>query len=705
MLTPTTGTAILNKHDIRTDIDLARQSLGLCPQHNILFDELTVREHLIFFCRLKGVNKKEAVEDEINKYVSLLDFNDKIDALSKTLSGGQKRKLSIGIALAGGSNIIMLDEPTSGLDASARRSLWNLLIEEKKGRTILLTTHHMDEADVLGDRIAIMNNGQLQTVGSSFFLKKRFGSGYKLICVKKEGCNANQILKVLKDFVPDAHLDSDAQTEAIFILNEDHLPTFPKMFEKIEKLTKNLKISSFGLSLTTLEEVFMKVGADRPTGNSVPHTENVNFNGFIPTEKVTGFTLLMYQFYAIILKKFHFTRRNFYPIGWLILVTAGLMYVFLVVPIEFDSPYYYDNTVPEDVSLSHFNETETGVANDGSNPNLFENYASLFNDKDVIEEVDNFEDYILQKYRISSQGTYERNLFGLTLNAGTVTAWVQSSRLTYYLQILGINIIHRAILKSVAGKEFDIKLSIKPFNIPAFIEFNAEEGMLLKQDNPEDEVGDSVEDQLSFSAKIVNFLLMFIMFYLLTCYWPSIFIAIKVKERTTRAKLLQFISGANRFVYWTASFIIDYIVLTLTMYIIVGVVALTHRPFFRTVDQLGTVMIIFLAYGFSAIPFIYMASFLFIKYATAEALVSVYGVLCEFICIHAYRGRKSSYDISVLLMKENFRWSHIHRLPAVLLSCLYRRTSKYYLLDNAIFCAFLTGRLLRQNCFISSYTS
>lgn len=117
MFSPTSGTAFLNKFDIRTEIDKARNSLGLCPQHNILFDDLTVREHLIFFCRLKGVNSKELIDDEISKYVSLLDFNDKIDALSKNLSGGQKRKLSIGIALAGGSQIVMLDEPTSGLDA------------------------------------------------------------------------------------------------------------------------------------------------------------------------------------------------------------------------------------------------------------------------------------------------------------------------------------------------------------------------------------------------------------------------------------------------------------------------------------------------------------------------------------------------------------------------------------------------------------
>lgn len=132
MFAPTSGTAFLNDHDIRMDIDEARKSLGLCPQHNILFDDLTVREHLIFFCRLKGINSKQDMDEEISKYVNLLDLSDKINALSKTLSGGQKRKLSIGVALCGNSKIVMLDEPTSGLDAGARRELWNLLIKKKR---------------------------------------------------------------------------------------------------------------------------------------------------------------------------------------------------------------------------------------------------------------------------------------------------------------------------------------------------------------------------------------------------------------------------------------------------------------------------------------------------------------------------------------------------------------------------------------------
>lgn len=158
MFPPSSGTALINGKDIRHDISGVRSSLGLCPQHNILFDELTVREHIVFFSRLKGLSN-DAVEREVEKYLKLIDLEPKRNAKSKTLSGGMKRKLAVCVAFCGGSKVVLLDEPTSGMDPQARRALWDVLKDQKKGRTVLLSTHFMDEADILGDRIAIMANG------------------------------------------------------------------------------------------------------------------------------------------------------------------------------------------------------------------------------------------------------------------------------------------------------------------------------------------------------------------------------------------------------------------------------------------------------------------------------------------------------------------------------------------------------------------
>ena len=123
-------------------------------------------------------------EEEIRKLVKDTGLTIDQNKCAYSLSGGNKRKLSVAIALTGGSRFILLDEPTAGMDLGARRNLWDMLKSYKRDRIVILTTHYMDEADVLGDRIGIMAKGQLMCLGSSLFLKNRFGAGYKLTLVK-----------------------------------------------------------------------------------------------------------------------------------------------------------------------------------------------------------------------------------------------------------------------------------------------------------------------------------------------------------------------------------------------------------------------------------------------------------------------------------------------------------------------------------------
>lgn len=184
LLTKSTGSARIFDNDLFNQMSQVRNYMGVCPQHDVLFDMLTPEEHLDIFYDFKGGDPARKAEEILSLIVDVGLAPDKSKQAGR-LSGGNRRKLSVAIAICGNSRLVLLDEPTAGMDLSARRSLWDMLKNYRNNRIIILTTHYMDEADVLGDRIGIMAKGKIRCLGSSLFLKNRFGAGYKLTMVKK----------------------------------------------------------------------------------------------------------------------------------------------------------------------------------------------------------------------------------------------------------------------------------------------------------------------------------------------------------------------------------------------------------------------------------------------------------------------------------------------------------------------------------------
>uniref|UniRef100_A0A4W3GWE2 ATP-binding cassette sub-family A member 2 n=1 Tax=Callorhinchus milii TaxID=7868 RepID=A0A4W3GWE2_CALMI len=278
---PSAGSATIYGHDIRTEMDEIRKNLGMCPQHNVLFDNLTVEEHLWFYSRLKGMAEDE-IRKEMHKMIEDLELSNKRHSLVQTLSGGMKRKLSVAIAFVGGSKAVILDEPTAGVDPYARRAIWDLILKYKQGRTILLSTHHMDEADLLGDRIAIISHGKLKCCGSPLFLKSTYGDGYKLTVVKKQSdaqnsqnlsplshclvgcCSEPKVSQFIRKYVASTMLISDTNTEISYILPSEAAKKgcFERLFQALDFNLEDLNLTSFGLMDTTLEEVFLKVSEE-----------------------------------------------------------------------------------------------------------------------------------------------------------------------------------------------------------------------------------------------------------------------------------------------------------------------------------------------------------------------------------------------------------------------------------------------------------
>ncbi|NXB29189.1 ABCA1 protein, partial [Eulacestoma nigropectus] len=315
LLPPTSGTAYILGWDIRSDIDSIRKSMGMCPQHNVLFDILTVEEHVWFYGRLKGLSEQQ-VQEEMEQLLQDTGLPHKRREQTRNLSGGMQRKLSVAIAFVGGSRVVILDEPTAGVDPFSRRSIWELLLKYRTGRTIILSTHYMDEAELLGDRTAIISQGRLCCCGSPLFLKARLGTGYHLTLVKRERSGTGgstgavpgatkkvgpsallikpqraagasvpaapasgscprfpalpippdvaQLSALIQKLVPGSRLVEDIGHEVLFVLPYSGARdgTFGELFRELDARLGELGVSSYGISDTTLEEIFLKVAED-----------------------------------------------------------------------------------------------------------------------------------------------------------------------------------------------------------------------------------------------------------------------------------------------------------------------------------------------------------------------------------------------------------------------------------------------------------
>lgn len=172
--TATSGEVYINGHNCIGESDEVKKIIGISPQETSVAENLTVRENLEFISAVYGFDK-DRIKSQTDKMIRLFNMGEAENSRAKTLSGGWKRKLSIAMALISEPKVLFLDEPTLGLDVLARRELWTA-IESLKGRiTIILTTHYMEEAEHLSDRIAIMVDGRISAVGTLAEIEKISG--------------------------------------------------------------------------------------------------------------------------------------------------------------------------------------------------------------------------------------------------------------------------------------------------------------------------------------------------------------------------------------------------------------------------------------------------------------------------------------------------------------------------------------------------
>ncbi|KAL6318772.1 hypothetical protein AAG906_001245 [Vitis piasezkii] len=255
---PTSGTAFVEGLDIRTDMDGIYTSMGVCPQHDLLWETLTGREHLLFYGRLKnlkGAALTQAVEESL-KSVNL--FHGGVgDKQAGKYSGGMKRRLSVAISLIGDPKVVYMDEPSTGLDPASRNNLWNVVKRAKQGRAIILTTHSMEEAEVLCDRLGIFVDGSLQCIGNPKELKARYGGSY-VFTMTTSSNHEEEVESLVRQLSPNTNKIYQISGTQKFELPKQEV-RIADVFQAVENAKSRFTVQAWGLADTTLEDVFIKV--------------------------------------------------------------------------------------------------------------------------------------------------------------------------------------------------------------------------------------------------------------------------------------------------------------------------------------------------------------------------------------------------------------------------------------------------------------
>ncbi|KAL1203813.1 ABC transporter A family member 10 [Cardamine amara subsp. amara] len=268
LLKPTSGTALVQGLDICKDMNKVYTSMGVCPQHDLLWETLTGREHLLFYGRLKNIKGSaltQAVEESL-KSVSLFDGG-VADKPAGKYSGGMKRRLSVAISLIGNPKVVYMDEPSTGLDPASRKNLWTVIQRAKQNTAIILTTHSMEEAEFLCDRLGIFVDGGLQCIGNPKELKGRYGGSYVFTMTTSIEYE-EKVERMLQRISPNAkkvyHL---AGTQKFEIPKEEVM--ISDVFLMVEKAKTKFTVFAWGLADTTLEDVFFKVATTAQVFNSL----------------------------------------------------------------------------------------------------------------------------------------------------------------------------------------------------------------------------------------------------------------------------------------------------------------------------------------------------------------------------------------------------------------------------------------------------
>ncbi|OBF50169.1 IclR family transcriptional regulator [Mycobacterium sp. 852002-50816_SCH5313054-b] len=255
LLRPTSGRAVVAGHDVVREAAQVRASIGSIGQLAALDFELTGRENLVLFGRLRGMRRKDA-RLRADALIHEFDMSDAADRPVHTYSGGMVRRIDIAAGLMVPPEVLFLDEPTTGLDPRSRRDVWNLVSSlSAQGVTILLTTQYLEEADVLSDSIVVLDKGRVVANGTAEDLKRRVGLGYCTV----SPVNPADLAKIFAAVADLEGAEADYEANTVSVLSPDGVATLGEVFRRVDRL--GVELLDIALRKPSLDEAFLHLTA------------------------------------------------------------------------------------------------------------------------------------------------------------------------------------------------------------------------------------------------------------------------------------------------------------------------------------------------------------------------------------------------------------------------------------------------------------
>ncbi|CAI2385410.1 unnamed protein product [Moneuplotes crassus] len=615
------GNGYIYGHDIRTEMGNIRKILSICPQKSILFPGMTLIDHLYIFAELKGKSRSE-VGSEIKELLYDLRLEPYKERYCQELSEEIQRKLSLAISLVGGSKVVFLDEPSSCMDLGSRKEMWEILHKYKTNRIIILITHYMEEADYLGDKIGIMSHGQMICSGSARFLKGKFGEGYNLHFIKEQR-DVNQPLEnFMKEHFPYSKKVSEVSHELVYLLPKRFESNFPEFFQKLDENLETLGVSSYEISMTTLEEVFLKIEkeAESLQENQEIHQE-LSDTELYPKEynirdqstKKKWDTFLSHLG-ILFCKRLKLTSRSFSSIMLdillpILLVTMGIM--------AFNSMKYFDS--PErKLDPSLFPKPQRIIYNDrlingnGSPdeivklmPGFGEFIASQPIRASITDDISTLESFDNQIYQLRVEepvepyryGSYYFHTLDTTNNVYKVVTLVNST--SQDSSVAFTHFMYQAILRKASGDD-NLKFTATTSPMPINKRF---------KENSKKEKSLYITSTLTLGITVIiintlNFLL---------------------KEKTERIFHYQRLNGMNKDTYWVSNFIFD----TAKIYTAFALIYTLFKAFSLQIDYIGVLLFL------SPVPIVaysYVVTLAFKNQVTANNFIFIFNFVVCGVC-------------------------------------------------------------------------